>query len=441
VAKMSVALDFRVEWLDAPGVTTPELAATWARYEMWVGGRCVTQVEAADGTFRRGVYGSLYPLAYWIASNWWLLTSHVRPSAVDVRYWSWRYVRTQPWLRQHNFRSAGDGMAWPDFTVVPEGQFTRVAWQQDYEHHSGVVRFASDGRKWLQSDDLRTELVGIVRRVLDRLAEAGLPKTPLDEEWMGIAAADNDERKFCQTAARVGLDPYSVADDMAKNIVRAATVIPAEVAGDFFDSADAEAVADAAEWTRRAMSVAGEAAGRATRTIREIVRSAATHTAQLDTERPWLAGYEMARAIRRELGLVGTDHFDVAPWTGIGNVGAASHGIYGLATVSDDRCGVVLGDRHAGVTARRFGQARALGRILTRPGQRQFVLSVARSQDEKVARAFAAELLAPAEGIRLALDVLGSDDESAMEAVARQFGVSPLLVQHQHDNQLTGQWG
>lgn len=47
---MSDALDVRIEWLEAPGVTTPELAKTWARYEIWVGNRCVTQVEASPGT-------------------------------------------------------------------------------------------------------------------------------------------------------------------------------------------------------------------------------------------------------------------------------------------------------------------------------------------------------------------------------------------------------
>jgi hypothetical protein len=64
---MTIGFDVNIEWLEAPGVTTPELAATWARYEIWVGDRCITQVEAADGTFRRSVYGSIYPLAQWVA--------------------------------------------------------------------------------------------------------------------------------------------------------------------------------------------------------------------------------------------------------------------------------------------------------------------------------------------------------------------------------------
>ena len=52
--------------------------------------------------------------------------------------------------------------------------------------------------------------------------------------------------------------------------------------------------------------------------------------------------------------------------------------------------------------------------------------------------AFAAELLAPADGIRRILNELDSSDDSALEAVARHFEVSPLLVRYQYDNQLTG---
>jgi hypothetical protein len=45
---MNTPFDFRIEWQNATGVTTPELAATWARYEIWLGDRRVTQVEASD---------------------------------------------------------------------------------------------------------------------------------------------------------------------------------------------------------------------------------------------------------------------------------------------------------------------------------------------------------------------------------------------------------
>lgn len=436
---MSAAFDFRVEWLEAPGVTTPELAATWARYEVWLGDRCVTQVEAADGTFRRGVYGSLYPLAHWIAANWWLLTSHVRPSATETRYWTWQNLPTYPWLRQHNLRGAGDGMAWPNLTIVPEGAVTRLVWSQDESRRLLPIRFASDGSRTLRADEVLVELAAIIDHVLERLVEAGIPKTALAEEWTEVARADSAEKAFCQTAARMGLDPYSIDDAIADEIVSTANRLPSEIADDFFDSADTMALAAAADWARRAIPVAGRAAAKATQTLETIQEALSTRVSladATDAERPWTLGYAMARQLRHALAIKDADQFDMSPWVGVGDVSAASHGIYGLAAVSNDRCGVVLGDQGLGATARRFGQARALGRILARPERRRFVLSPARSRDERVARAFAAELLAPAEGIRQTLESIGKDDDSAMEAVAQRFRVSPLLVRHQYDNQI-----
>jgi len=437
---VTASFDFRIEWLEAPGVTTPELAATWARYEIWLGDRCVTQVETADGTFRRGVYGSLYPLAHWIAANWWLLTSHVRPSAIDTRYWTWQNTRTYPWLRNHNFRAAGDGMAWPDLTLVPEGAVTQLVWSQDYSRHLTPVRFASDGSLMIRTDDVRRELTAIVGHVIERLAETGLPKTPLTEDWTEIANADAEEQAFCETSARLGLDPYSIDDSTAAEIINIADQIPADIIDDFFASADAGALAGAAEWARRATPVAGRAAARAHETLQPIRAALATRTGKpfdaAESERPWTTGYAMARELRRALAVADTDDFDISPWVGVGDISAAAHGLGGFAAVSSDRCGVVLGSQGIGTNGKRFGQARALGRILVRPEQQQFILSAARSHDERVARAFAAELLAPAEGIRQTLDALGKADDSALEAVAQRFRVSPLLVRHQYDNQI-----
>lgn len=260
---MSDALDVRIEWLDAPGVTTPELAAAWARYEVWVNNRCATQVESADGTLRRSVYGSIYPLAEWIASNWWILMSHIRPSAVEARYWTWPNIRAYPWLSQHNFRGAGDGMAWPNLTFVAEGAVTHVSWVPDNNFASKPIEFASNGSAFIQTDAASEGLARIVNLALERLSEEGLPKTRLAEEWDAIAKMDSEEREFCQTVARLGLDPYAVSDQTADDVVRIASILPAELLADFFDSANPAALTRASDWTQRAIVAADRASDRA----------------------------------------------------------------------------------------------------------------------------------------------------------------------------------
>ncbi len=383
---MTAAFDVKVEWLEAPGVSTPELAATWARYEIWIADR-----------------------------------------------WS-----------EHNFRGAGDGMSWPDLTVVPEGAVTCTVWSQDHRRSFAPVRFASEGYAVIRAEEAQVALAGIVDRVLERLAESKLPKTQLAEEWDAIAKADHEERDFCKTVARLGLDPYAIDEQLADEVVRIAAGLPDEVADDFFDTADATALDGAAEWARRAISVAERASTKATETLRPLYDAVSSHSIAFNSmaneERPWTIGYAMARQVRNDLGVDSIEQFDTSPWVRLGDVSAPSRGIHGVVTVTRDRCGLVLDSRRLGTLASRFGQARALGRVLIAPGQQRFILSAARGQNEQIAGAFAAELLAPADGIRASLDVLEKYDDAALEAIAKHFKVSPLLIKYQYDNQIATTW-
>lgn len=434
---MSDGFEFRIEWLDAPGVSTPELAATWARYEVWVAGRCASQVETVDGTFRRSIFGSLYPLAEWIATNWWILVSHIRPSAMDPLYWTWPNVRTDPWLRQHNVRGAGDGMAWPDMTIVMEGSVARVAYTSDAERSLAPVRFAATASTLVAADDVKQGLAAVVDHVLERLASKGISESRLAEEWDAVAQTDDEERKFCQTVARLGLDPYSVDQRTAAQVIEIASTLPPSLVDDFFDSADPAALSAAATWTESALEAADGASTSANEELSVLYDSVARVSDEAgSTQKPWTLGYDMARHVRAELGVRGTDSFDPSLWVGLGEVDAPASGVQGAAAVRANRCGLVLGSPYISVSARRFGEARALGRVLARPQQRIFVLSAARGYFERLAGAFAAELLAPAEGIREYLDALGERTDAAFDAVAGRYEVSPLLIQHQYDNQL-----
>ncbi|WP_322769391.1 hypothetical protein [Frankia sp. Cr1] len=447
---MSVGIELQIEWLDAPGVRAPELAATWARYQLWVGGRCVTQVEEPDGTFRRSVYGSLYPLAEWIAANWWLLTAHVRPSATRSAYWTWSNLRRYPWLRRHNLRGAGDGMAWPDLTVVPEGAVTRVVWAADEDRALGPLRFASRGGALVRSDEARKALANVVQRVVDRLAESGVGKTPLSVEWADLGSADEDEQEFCLAVARLGLDPYSVDEETSTKLLAIVPAIPDELRDDFLDSADLDTLDIAARWVPTASEAAGRASADAAMPLTPLRGAVAGELAagavsdSADLRRPWHIGFDMARAVRQALNAEAIAPFDISAWVGAQTLQSPAGGLQGFAAVKDDRCGLALSDppkfastAGSGSHYQSFRRARALGRALFRPQRRIFLLSSAHTGDDRVAGAFAAELLAPAEGIRRALATLETyDEDAALDVIASHFGVSPLTVRHQLENQL-----
>jgi len=334
-------------------------------------------------------------------------------------------------------------MAWPDLTLVADGALAHMIWSADTSYMRRPIRFASDGAAFARMEEVTEGLASIVDRVLVRLSEQGIAKSGLADEWDAIAGAGTEEQEFCITAAKLGLDPYSVSDELVSDICDAASSLPDYLLSDFFDSADSAALPDAVLWTRRAVASSERASSRTTESLTGLYSAVDVHwrdkrglSGRESIDRPWLWGYEMARQVRNELAIDSRAVFDPSPWVGQAEINTPSKGIQGVAAVNDDRCGLVLGLLHPGTSANRFGQARALGRVLARPQQKQFILSLARGQDERVARAFAAELLAPADGIREYLGAIGKSDDTAIEAVARRYRVSPLLVRHQYDNQI-----
>lgn len=311
---------------------------------------------------------------------------------------------------------------------------TRLLWATDRQPVYRHLRFLSGGDCWLRADAVLSWLTTTVQHVLDRLAEQGLPKTRLAEEWATVTGADAEEHEFCVVASRLGLDPYSLSERQADDIVRVAEALPADIRPAFFDGADPSGLDAAIAWWKRASPAAGKAAGKARERLRPL-RRAAEATLPTDIDRPWDAGYAMARAVRDELRLPTTEVFDVSPWVGRSTVSAPSAGLQAAVAVESDRCGVVLG---TGPLNPVFGTAKALGSALRHPDRPRLLLNGVHRDEERVVGAFAAELLAPAAGIREMLQVLGKVDDAAIEAVAGHYRVSPLLVRHQYDNQLAG---
>ena len=183
------------------------------------------------------------------------------------------------------------------------------------------------------------------RITLERLAESGLYKTRLAEDWNALGHLDDEETEFCVTAARLGLDPFDVSDQLADEIIQAAEELPAELADDFFDSVDPARLGQAAEWAHRAARVAGRASSRARSDLRTLDAAVAdADSVASAAERVWETGYQMARSVRRRLDLEDPARFDPSPWIALGAVAEDSAGIQGVAVTKNHRLGLVLGD-------------------------------------------------------------------------------------------------
>lgn len=423
------SLSLRYQWEASEGVRSPELRATFARLEVGFGSEIITRLEdSATESSRRSLYVPLYPLAEWIAYNWWFLFWHSRPERIGRRYWSLQGHSGGPfnqWLSHHNLRAVGDGFLWPDLTIVPDsGSGVAVAWRADSQSTYSTARFLAQGEGWTTKDALRETLSGFVESVLTRLREAGVKRTPLDEEWDELRTLDSEEIAFCEAAARLGLDASAVPESVEDVILEADRVLEESLFEDFLRAAKPELLGEDLEWI--------ESSSERIRSLESDRQTLARVSLQASGQ-PWHQGMAVAQRLRLVLGAKPTDQLDPEDFVSVLTDALRDRGLEGLGGLSSgDQPVLVLGSDRTS-QSKRFAAARSL--ILFMGGAHRFLITSAYGPAQKRERAFAAELLAPVDGIK---EMLGPDAEFVRDLdVARisdHFDVSELVVTHQVEN-------
>lgn len=430
---------FSWDWEAMPGVRAPEHRTTWSRMEIWVDDQCITLAEdVATESTSRSLYCPLYPLAEWIAFNWWLLRADSRPMsalrgtnrrpAVPLR-------RGADW-RGHNLRSIGDGFAWPDLTIVPAGAVSRIVWRRDSRSPiHGAVRFVADGEAWVRSASLQASLAGLVEAVLARLDESGCHGTPLADEWAGITAVDRDEETFCLAAARLGCDPYELDPGLSDAIMQVGEHLDSALAEDFFDAASTLSLSEAVQWVTDAAMRVEES--RASATQLSGLRWEASRHQVTDGQPPWHVGYESATALRKRLSLSATQPINVERMVSSSLLKAPDAAFEGLGGLSSGGAPAVVLGRDVGLTGKRFLLARAIWHVLAAERPATVLLTTAYTARQQAGRAFAAELLAPAAGIaEMAEGGVWTLQVEDVDQIAARFKVSPVIIERQIESQL-----
>lgn len=203
-------LSFDVEWMEAERINGPELAATWARLRIRAGSSTVTLVvDEKAGTVRDHLHVSVYPLAEWLAANWWFLTAEAEtPINRD----------NAGFRRRHSLAANREGYAYPDLHVFPCGGLTCLVWRGGASPWA-KTRFSETGELMIPSAEFRAVCGGFVDSVIARLDRSGIEETFLQQEWTAVQAADEDEAAFCRAAARLGWDPYAIDDAKRREVL------------------------------------------------------------------------------------------------------------------------------------------------------------------------------------------------------------------------------
>lgn len=409
-------MTFRITcgWDSAPEVRTPELSATWAHLRIDVNDVAATLVKDhhAPHSLRESIDVSVYPLAEWLALNWWTLSTSSHGK---------NYSGT-------SLAGAGDGFPWPALELRSDrGQL----WMSQSRADAPAARVTpiSVIDAVLEHDEVLAEMGRFIDATVRRLDDAGITGTLLQDEWSAIQGADEEEHTFAIVAAAWGLDPYDISDDDAEALLSANAVLDDPILlADLARAVSLEDLSSAKEWIARASRVPLSEESD-TSLIEELQLSVSSFGG-----RPWRLGYERAQQFRGALGLSSTD---LAPIGELVSVAVADANppvnVEALVRREGQHLGAVLGPQES-VPRIRFLSARTVARRMTDPQGTNSLLTTGSRYTDRMERAFAAEFLAPAAGVDELLN--GDFSEASQERVAKQLQVSSRVIEHQIENQI-----
>ena len=422
-----LTLDF--EWIDPAGARGPELRATWASLQISVDGNAVTRlIDDVSRSVRSHLFLPLYPVAEWFANHWWFLFHEVEtPGRSNAELYE----------KRHNLRHGAEGFALPSLTIQPVGDQVRLIWQP-VRLEAQNLEFTASGAVQVSTAELRQTLSDFIGTVLRRLQEQGIEETPLEREWNGIQAADEEEREFCVTVASLGIDPYTLDEEKQQEVIEVSESLPRSILADFFAVADfaalpqqARQVLDAVEASRR---------NRSNLDSLKALRTEMRACARLQGS-PWQQGYQLAQQLRDRLNLNGDKLSSFAALGKALGIEMRSAITRAASLPSSLNALVAMNSQESPVfavpsrrdDAIRFAFCRALFEYLMTSEGQPLLLTTARSDRQKRNRAFAAEFLVPKDLLRkeLSSHIVGDEE---MDDLAADFGVSPSVIRHQIEN-------
>lgn len=427
------SLELRFDWEDPGGAQGAELRATWARLEIRVDDTTITRViDQRVRSWREYVVLPIYPLAEWLVSHWWALWLEPERSCAPDPV---------SFLQRHSLVHAREGFALPALSILPSGEWVQLRWQAEELPHQ-QISFPCSGTAWITAAEAQDALGGFITSVVERLDQQGIRETRLQDDWQAILNADTEEEVFCRCAGSLGLDPYSLPEAYGEALVDLASQVSEDLRNEFFQAAstkELEQLRDSLTALKQAQAMTHEQHGQPDE-LSALKQNLVTTTLPYH-DLPWIQGYALARTLRCMLSDGGASlHAEalLSQLFGKGSVPVgqqAWHAVRDFAAYVGPNASGAPGFVLAAATPqrRRFLLARALGFYLWPTSRKEGLITMAATTEQKRNRAFAAELLAPADALRAAIQgpVVGSDE---LDQLAHHYGVTSELIRRQLAN-------
>ena len=413
-----MTVHFRFDWVDAPPSRDLLACHSMASLKIEADSEIVTTVVDHRRIGRDHIVVPLFGIAEWLVCNWWHIFHEIADTGQQQK---------AGFEFRHDLAFAGDGFVLPSLTMVPVAETVELRWRRRMARHAHV-EFVHEGSVRVDRGALEAEFRKLVEAVLDRLRKRGADPETLETEWAAVNALDPDEREFSRAAAMLGADPFDVTPSLAEALIGFwnDTEPSPSLRAEALAAADADSLSDVGAWLAEQLpKLEGEGNGDWPDVRRTLP--------PVSDVMPWERGYDLARSARACL------------QTGDGRVDFESPGFPAFARAEARPTvrrihGMVAADAPACVTVprsepvTRFLTARALGDYLDRSTPGPGILGTLATDRQAFSRAFAAEFLAPAEGLRERLRGASVVEVEGVDDLAAEFSVSGAVIRHQIDN-------
>ena len=436
--RLSISIDAQGE--SGSRVMTPQTEyETVGRLRVAVNGHLATEgLDLHNNSIEEGPIVSGYPMAEWLAWNWWRLRWEA-PLPRSTK----QNPASASWVMSHSLSTIGSGYCWPEITISTDGLLTDVAWRHWGDSAHATFRYLATGRsESIPAQTFEDAVDSLIASVIERLDAARAPRDNLGVLWDELREERSDEQitRFRRMEARAGYDPDEREEAQIEQLLERAADLGEEAFEELASDPFVRTHNDGGLLKGRHLEEAAQSLGfeanprRATRLEEDLLNPL------WGREPAWKVGESAATALRAQEGL----RLEPMNNQRLSELGATSEkALYaddaqrGTAAFLLDEmpCGgarVVL--RSANTEGRRFEMARLIGDLTFNKEGRLFPATATSSYRQKAQRAFAAELLCPWEAIEPTLDEVSSDED--LIDIAYDFGVSPLLVVNRVEDHL-----
>jgi len=420
---MSEDLEFKWEWLPPFEPESLE-AVTFADMQICLGAKAVTELEDdRSRTLRRGMYISAYPLALFLAANWWRLRWEPKPLQEDAA-----------WRMRHCLPAIGEGYVWPDLTFASDGEGILVTARSTEKSRTSPVRYIADFTGWVPATSFERGVCRCIEGVLSRLEAFGMTNSDLAGVWAEVQAENVDSAAAClrRIEALAGYDPDEAPEAFVRDLLAAEADVGLPAIQELAAASQSRALDDL-----RMLQESLQSQGVAFR-IADFERLISAVQPGNYLNPPWQRAYAAAQKVREIWNLdekpisnsllaelFGVQRNVLEDDQGAGSVLNAPYSASGWHRGNADRR-LILNRKP--VTSRRFAMCRLLGDSMFGVSDgRLSAATDAGTSRQKFQRAFAQGLLCPFDALMefIGKDVPSDDD---IEDAAAHFTVSPRLV-------------